>query len=145
MEDIRKKIVEMPENLPEIPKDMLQYAQKDEVLYDANPETISRGFFKDALVRLRKNKASIAAFWILCFIAFMAIFGPDMNEYTFSQQFSDYTNMPPRVQFLEDFGILMAAVWSPTAVWILWRIPRSSPPVPCWVIPTPMKSAALLW
>ena len=105
MEDIRKKIVEMPENLPEIPKDMLQYAQKDEVLYDANPETISRGFFKDALVRLRKNKASIAAFWILCFIAFMAIFGPDMNEYTFSQQFSDYTNMPPRVQFLEDFGI----------------------------------------
>jgi hypothetical protein len=110
MEDIRKKIVEMPENLPEVPKDMFQYAQKDEVLYDANPETISRGFFKDALVRLKKNRASIAAFWILCFIIFMAIFGPGMNEYNFSQQFPDYTNMPPRVQFLENFALQLVVL-----------------------------------
>lgn len=105
MEDIRKKIVEMPEGIMDIPAEKFEYTQREEMLYDANPETVSRGFFKDALVRLKKNKASVAAFWILCFLVVMAIFGPSMNEYTFSQQFSDYTNMPPRVQFLEQFGV----------------------------------------
>ena len=77
----------------------------NEKILDQNFETVSRGFFKDAMFRLRKNRAAIAAFCILCFIVFMAIFGPNMNEFTFSEQHPDFANMPPRVPVLEDFGI----------------------------------------
>ena len=104
MSDIKKN-AECMGVIGDIPAEKFEYAQKDEVLYDANPETISRGFFKDALVRLKKNKASVAAFWILCLIVIMAVFGPSMTPYTFTEQFSDFTNMPPRIQGLEKLGI----------------------------------------
>ena len=78
----------------------------NEKILDQNFETVSRGFFKDAMFRLRKNRAAIAAFCILCFIVFMAIFGPNMNEFTFSEQHPDFVNMPPRVPGLEKLGIM---------------------------------------
>ena len=77
----------------------------NEKILDQNFETVSRGFFKDAMFRLRKNRAAIAAFCILCFIVFMAIFGPNMNEFTFSEQHPDFTNMPARIPGLEKLGI----------------------------------------
>ena len=78
----------------------------NEKILDQNFETVSRGFFKDAMFRLRKNRAAIAAFCILCFIVFMAIFGPNMNEFTFSEQHPEFVNMPPRVPGLEKLGIM---------------------------------------
>ena len=95
----------LPEEARNIPVELLEFAHSGKRLMDADMESVSRGFFMDALFRLRKNKAAILAFFILCIIIFMAIFGPNMNEYTFSQQFSDYTNMPPRVPGLEKLGI----------------------------------------
>ena len=35
----------------------------------------------------------------------MAIFGPNMNEFTFSEQHPDFTNMPARIPGLEKLGI----------------------------------------
>ena len=95
----------LPEEARNIPVELLEFAHSGKRLMDADMESVSRGFFMDALFRLRKNKAAILAFFILCIIILMAIFGPNMNEYTFSQQFSDYTNMPPRVPGLEKLGI----------------------------------------
>ena len=96
-------------NLPDwmrcLSLDSFAQVHVDEKIMDENFETVSRGFFKDAMFRLTKNKAAIVAFCILCSIIFMAVFGPDMNEYTFSEQFPKYTNMPPRIQGLEDLGI----------------------------------------
>ena len=95
----------IPENMKEIVAEAFESAHGEGRIMDAEIETVSRGFFKDALFRLRKNKMAIAAFWILTFIVVMAIFGPSMNEFTFSEQNLDFTYMPPRIPVLEDLGI----------------------------------------
>ena len=95
----------IPENMKNIVAEAFESAHGDEKIMDAELETISRGFFKDALFRLKRNRMAIVAFFILCFIVFMAIFGPNMNEFTFSEQHPDFVNMPPRVPVLEDLGI----------------------------------------
>ena len=96
---------ELPQELANIPAEQFQPAHASEKIMDEEMQTVSRGFFRDALFRLKKNKASVAAFWILCLMIVMAVFGPNMNEYTFRQQFPDFTNMPPRIPVLENFGI----------------------------------------
>ena len=95
----------IPENMKNIVAEAFESAHGEGRIMDAEIETVSRGFFKDALFRLRKNKMAIAAFWILTFIVVMAIFGPSMNEFTFSEQNLDFTYMPPRIPVLEDLGI----------------------------------------
>lgn len=96
----------LPEEIQNIPKEKFENVPRTEdTIHDADFETVSRVFFKDALFRLRKNKASMAAFWILCFLIFMAIFGPMMTPYTFSEQITELKNMPPRIPGLEKLGI----------------------------------------
>ncbi len=96
-------LVYPPEYYEEIPAEKFAFVQEGEGLHDEAFKTKSVGFFKDALIRLRKNKASIAAFWIIVFIIFMAIFAPNFNEYTYRQQMieQNYVNMPPRIQALK--------------------------------------------
>ena len=97
------------DNLPEDQKNLGAEAfasvHESEKIMDAELETISRGFFKDALFRLKKNKAAIIAFWVLCFIVFMAVAGSEMNGYTYNEQHPKHLYMPPRIPYLEDLGI----------------------------------------
>ena len=95
----------LPEDLRNIPAEQLEFAHTGKRLMDEEIKSISRGFFADAMFRLKKNKAAIAAFWVLCVIVFMAIFGPMMSGYTFSQQHADFINMPPRIPYVEKLGI----------------------------------------
>lgn len=95
----------LPEELGKLMASEFEFANTGEKIMDEEMKTVSRGFFKDAMFRLKRNKAAIAAFFIICFMVFMAVFGPDMNEHTFSQQYTDFTNMPPRIPVLEDLGI----------------------------------------
>ena len=97
---------DLPEDLRDIPAEQFAFAHAEEKLHDANFETVSRGFFADALFRLKRNKASVISFCILCVVAFMAIFGPFMTPYTFSEQHPDYLYMPPRIPYIEKLGIL---------------------------------------
>jgi len=105
----KQKIVstdKLPEELGNLMASQFEFVNTGETkIMDAEMETVSRSFFKDALFRLTKNKAAIGAFFILCFIIFMAIFGPGMNEYNFTEQHPDYVNMPARIPVLEDLGI----------------------------------------
>ena len=95
----------LPEEVAKLTPDAFAFTSVGEKLMDEEMQTVSRGFFRDALFRLRKNKAAVAAFFLLCFIVFMAIFGPGMNEHTFTAQNLDHANMPPRIPVLEDLGI----------------------------------------
>jgi len=95
----------MPEDIMDLMPDAFAFTSAGEKIMDEELKTVSRGFFRDAIFRLRKNKAAVAAFFLLCFIVFMAIFGPNMNEHTFIEQNLDYANMPPRIPGLEDLGI----------------------------------------
>jgi len=96
----------LPEDLKNIPTSEFTFVHEEKQIMDDEIKSVSRGFFKDAMFRLKKNKASVAAFWILCLMVLLAIFGPNMNEHTFSQQYPDYINMPPRMPYIEKLGIL---------------------------------------
>ena len=97
--------------LSQLSDDMLNLPPEDfsvigtEDIKDEKFSTIARGFFKDALVRLRKNKAAVASFWILVMLILFAIFGPMMSGYTFKEQNLDFANMPARIPGLEKLGI----------------------------------------
>ncbi len=101
----KPQVFDIPQNVMDIPEEAFEFVGSGEKILDEVPQTVSRGFFRDALFRLRKNKASVVAFWILILLVFMAIFGPDMNDHKFSNQYLDYLNMPPRVPGLEKLGI----------------------------------------
>lgn len=77
----------------------------EEVILDEAFKTEPVGFFKDALIRLTKNKASIFAFWVIVLICILSIVAPSFNEFTFVQQNVQLKDMPPRIPVLEDIGI----------------------------------------
>jgi len=64
------------------------------------------GFFRDALARLCRNVPSVIAFFVIVLVVFLALFAPGFNAYGFNEQNTDRVNMPPRVQGLENLGIL---------------------------------------
>lgn len=91
----------------DIPAEKFARVERESAIKDEKFETEPVGFFKDMLRRLCKNKAAIGALVIILIIVFMAIVGPMMNEYTYSEQYPEFVNMPPRIPVLEDWGIFM--------------------------------------
>ncbi|QOR34778.1 ABC transporter permease [Clostridium sp. 'deep sea'] len=78
---------------------------KKQQLKDDKFETEPIGFFKDAMIRFVKNKASVVAFFIISFIIIMSFVGPYMNEFSFKEQNVKLTYMPARIPGLENLGI----------------------------------------
>lgn len=95
------------ENLKDLKlsKEDFEFVQLDEDIKDEKFQGEAIGFFKDAMLRFKRNKASIVAGCFIVLIVFMAIFGPSMNEYTYRQQHVDWALLPPRVKGLEKLGI----------------------------------------
>ena len=86
--------------------DDFELAQAGVVIHDEEFKGEAIGFFKDAWIRLCRNKGSVVAAWIIVFLSVMAIMGPSFNEFGFNDQDVTRTNGPPRGPFLENFGIL---------------------------------------
>ena len=107
MADFKKQIPDEP--IRPAREDDFELLQMGIDLKDAKFETPPIGFFKDAMLRLSKNKAAVAALVLILLISFMAIFGPMMSPYTFDQQFVDYQNMPPKIPFLASIGIAVGS------------------------------------
>ena len=63
------------------------------------------GFFKDAVLRLNKNVVSMFALAFIIAIILMAVFGPNINDYSYVEQNLELRNMPPRIPGLEKLGI----------------------------------------
>lgn len=61
-------------------------------------------FWKDAWIRLRRNKGAIMAIIVLLIITTMAIIGPFFNEHTYDSQNLAHANLPPKVSGLEWLG-----------------------------------------
>ncbi|MDR1703970.1 MAG: ABC transporter permease [Clostridiales bacterium] len=64
------------------------------------------GFFKDAWLRFKANKASLIALIIIIFVIICAIVGPMIRPYTFRDQHTSFGVLPPRVQFIEKLGFM---------------------------------------
>lgn len=92
-------------NLNSIPKEKFEFVQIDTRLHDEVIQGEAIGFFKDAMIRFRKNKAALVSFIIIAILAFMAIFGPSMSKYGFADQNVKLQNMPPRVSWLSGLSL----------------------------------------
>ena len=93
------------EDYKNMDKSKLRFVQMDETIHDQKFETEPIGFFKDALIRFCKNKASVIAFILLCITLFMAIFGPGMTKYGFNDQDLNRVNLPPKISAIAKLNL----------------------------------------
>ncbi len=61
-------------------------------------------FWKEAFLRLAKNKGAMISLFLLLALIVVAIIGPSMNEFTYREQTIEHSNLPPKVQGLEWLG-----------------------------------------
>ena len=59
-------------NIINIPKEKFEFANKGEKLSDTKFDTKPIGYFKDAMIRFRKNRASVVAAIIIALIVLYA-------------------------------------------------------------------------
>ena len=76
-----------------------------EKLFDQQIEGEAIGFFKDAWIRFKKNKAAVIGGIISLLIVLMAIFASMFSKYHFRQQHTSFGTLPPRMPILENCGI----------------------------------------
>ena len=88
-----------------LPKKQFKMNQMDAYLYDKIFETEPIGFFRDAWLRFRANRASLIALIIISLVVVLAIIGPMIRPYTFRTQHTEFGVLPPRIQGLEKLGI----------------------------------------
>lgn len=65
----------------------------------------SQSYWKDVRKRFFKNKGAVLGLIAILIIIFMAIFGLDMNDYTYDAQTIQHQNLAPRIPLLENLGI----------------------------------------
>ena len=94
----------LPEELSQLPDEKFQ-VQVREHGFDEIGKSNSAGFYRDALRRLKQNKASVISFWIILTIILLAIIVPNVTGYTYTQQNVSGKNLPPKIPGLERIGI----------------------------------------
>ena len=65
----------------------------------------SQSFWKDVRIRFFHKKSAVFGLIMIVVITLMAVFGPGMNEYTYSGQNLDQKNLAPRIPIVEQLGI----------------------------------------
>ena len=86
-----------------IPKEKFKFADSSRNIHDKELETKPIGFFKDAMIRFKKNKSSVAATFIIIILVLYAIFIPILykNSYNTSlgdNNFLDYPKLLPKTK-----------------------------------------------
>ena len=93
----------------ELDQSMFEFASNSDYTKDKRLDTKPVGYFQDALIRFTKNKASVAAFVIICLLILFAIFAPIFGATNYSNQTNDnnflyYSKLLPKIDFLEGTG-----------------------------------------
>lgn len=100
-DDIPEKAeFEDPAAYENVSADMFEFVQLEDEIKDTKFEGEAIGFFKDAMLRFVRNKASVASFIVIAILVIMAIIGPSLNQYSFEEQNIDAQFAPPRVSWL---------------------------------------------
>ena len=91
------------------PKDQLtdDLFEPDPIVDRVNDEIIDTphiSFWKDAWIRLSRNKGALISIFLLSVITMLAIIDPYMNEHTYKDQNLAHSNLPPKVTGLEWLG-----------------------------------------
>ncbi|MBE5802786.1 MAG: ABC transporter permease [Clostridiales bacterium] len=103
----------MAENMQniQIPKEMFEFVNHGERIADKKFEDKPIGYFKDAWIRFRKNKASVVAAIVIIIIVLFAFLMPAFNT-KYDSRFMDafYAKKAPRHTALRQFGIMDGGV-----------------------------------
>jgi len=83
-----------------------EFVQRDEKIYDKRFETKPIGYFKDAMIRFRRNRTNVVATGILLFLILMGVLVPMLTSKNYEELEIQLQNLPPRVPGLEKLGIL---------------------------------------
>lgn len=85
-------------------KNKFVLVQEEKKLFDEAFQTKPIGYYKDAWLRFKKNKASVVAAIILASLIIMAIIGPFFSSYELDDQNANWSqrlaNMPPKSDVL---------------------------------------------
>lgn len=87
-----------------LPQEKFELVQRDESIFDTKFETKPVGYLKDALLRFRKNKASVVAFFVLMFLVLFAIVVPEVSNYDLTTNDPVYKQVLPRTGITDGTG-----------------------------------------
>lgn len=90
---------------PVFQPDDFTFEQMEGRIYDKPFEGKPIGFFMDAWLRFRQNKAAVISTVIILLIVLMAIFAPMFAPYSFRDIHTSFGILPPRIPGLENLGI----------------------------------------
>ncbi len=82
-----------------------EFVHMDERIHDKKFETKPVGYFRDAMTRFAKNKTNVTATIILFTLIFLSIIVPAVTTKNIHTQEHEISFLPPRIPFLENFGI----------------------------------------
>lgn len=88
-----------------IPKEKFEFAPRGEKIYDTKLDTKPIGYFKDALIRFRKNKSSVVAACIILILVLFAVIVPIFSPYTVDDRDGYYRLVRPKWNLLAPLGI----------------------------------------
>jgi oligopeptide transport system permease protein len=91
--------------ITEIPDDMFTFIQKEDKIFDKKFDTKPIGYFKDAWLRFKRNKASLAAAIIIAAIVLFGIFAPFVASYKISDSDGVYAKARPYSKLFFNLGI----------------------------------------
>lgn len=106
----------MENNYANIPKEQFEFAHSGQLLHDEKLKTKSRSYFQDAFRRFRKNKSSVVAAGIICFLIIFAIVAPIISPYSVYDRTTTYEKMPPFIPSIaeKNLGILDGSTSRPS-------------------------------
>ncbi len=82
------------------------FVQRDEKIYDKKFETKPVGYFKDAMIRFRKNKSNVIATSVLFTLIILSIILPTFTTKNYTALEPRMAFLPPRVPIIQRFGIM---------------------------------------
>ena len=88
----------------EISQEKFELVQRDESIFDTKFETKPIGYLKDALIRFRKNKASVGAFFVLILLVLFALIVPIMSNSGLGVHDPYYQNVLPKSGLTDGTG-----------------------------------------
>lgn len=93
------------QNFPDRPQEKFVFVQREEEIHDARFETKAVGYFGDAWIRFKKNKASVVAAVIIILLAIFAVFTPLFSTYDMAFTDTYYIYVLPKSSLLSKIGI----------------------------------------
>ena len=100
--DLNQKL---PEELANLTPADFAFVQEDGQIMDEKFQTKPIGFFKDAAIRLVRNRVAVISFAMIVLIILGALFVPMISGYGFNEQDINLTNLPPKIPVLCELGI----------------------------------------